>query len=214
MYIVGIDLSGPSNPADTALVVFERYESGLRLQRSIIGANDADIFDLVEGLVAGSEVAVGIDAPLSYNIGGGDRPSDADLRRHTIAAGLHPGSVMVPTMVRMVYLTLRGLSVARSLLSIPTTGVHIVEVHPGAAMALRGAPIDAVRTFKENELSRRRLLEWLEQQELHSVATAEDPGDHYVAACAAALATWKWCEGESVWSYDASAPFHPFDYAC
>jgi len=106
MHIVGIDLSGPSNSADTALLAFERYESG------------------------------------------------------------------------------------------------------------RGAPIDAVRTFKDNEQSRRRLLGWLEGQGLHLDATAEDPSDHYVAASAAALATWKWYEGESVWCYAASAPFHPFDYAC
>jgi predicted nuclease with RNAse H fold len=214
MYIVGIDLSGPSNWADTALLAFDRRESGLQLQHSIVGATDVAIFDLVAELAGHSEVAVGIDAPLSYNIGGGDRPSDADLRRHTIAAGLHPGSVMAPTMVRMVYLTLRGMSVARSLLSIPTTTVHIVEVHPGAAMALRGAPIDAVRTYKKEKEARRRLLDWLEEQGLHLDTTAEDPSDHYVAACAAALATWKWYEGESVWSYTASAPFHPFDYAC
>jgi predicted nuclease with RNAse H fold len=215
MHIVGIDLSGPSNWADTALLAFDRYESGLRLQQEpIIGATDVMIYNLVAELADRSQVAVGIDAPLSYNIGGGDRPSDADLRRHTIAAGLHPGSVMVPTLTRMVYLTLRGMSVARSLLFIPATAVHIVEVHPGAAMALRGAPVDAVRTFKDSEESRRRLLDWLEEQGLDCIATEGDPSDHYVAACAAALAAWKWYEGESVWCYAASAPFHPFDYAC
>jgi predicted nuclease with RNAse H fold len=214
MTIVGIDLSGPSNSADTALFAFGQYGSGLRLQRSIIGANDVDIFDLVAGLAGQSEVAVGIDAPLSYNIGGGDRPSDADLRRRAVAAGLHPGSVMVPTMTRMVYLTLRGVSVARSLLSIPTARLSIVEVHPGATMALRRAPIDAVRTYKKEKESRRRLLDWLGEQGLYLDATAEDPSDHYVAACAAALATWKWVEGESVWCYAAEPPFHPFAYAC
>jgi predicted nuclease with RNAse H fold len=214
MHVVGIDLSGPSNTVDTVIVAFDRHNSGLELQHSITGGTDSAILGLVAELAAHSNVAVGIDAPLSYNLGGGDRPADAELRRHIIDAGMPSGAVMAPTLNRMVYLTLRGLSVARLLLSIRSTSVSVVEVHPGAAMALRNAPIEAVRTFKDSGKSRWELLNWLQVQGLHHVATSEDPSDHYVAACGAALAAGKWQEGRPVWSYAANAPFHPFDFAC
>ena len=80
-------------------------------------------------------------------------------------------------------------------------------------MALRGAPIDAVQTFKGNEDARRQLLDWLEQQGLRSVS-AHNPSDHYVAACAAAMATWEWQVKESVCGCPADPPFHPFGFAC
>ena len=213
MIIIGIDLSGPSNAADTALVSFECQESVLKLTQSVQGASDADIFHLVSERAKESGVTVGLDAPLSYNDGGKDRPSDSELRSRIVAAGLRSGSVMTPTMNRMAYLTLRGISVAHQLLTIPSRP-SIVEVHPGAVMALRGAPIDAVRSFKKSPEARMQLLNWLEQQGLQSVVQDEFPTDHYVAACAAALATWKWSLQESVWLHSADPPAHPFDFAC
>ena len=155
----------------------------------------------------------GIDAPLSYNIGGGDRPADAALRKKIIAAGLRPGSVMVPTMTRMVYLTLRGMAVAR-LLRAAHEKTAVVEVHPGAAMVLRGAPVDDVAAFKFDSKCRLNLLAWLEGQGLRNVAAVQEPTDHYVAACGAALAAWKWHINETKWLHRAVLPFHPFDFAC
>lgn len=132
MFIVGIDLSGPSNTADTSLVVFRAEDERLLLREALSGAGDKSIYEAVSRLCTQDAVAIGIDAPLSYNPGGGDRPCDSDLRRRCIEAGMHPGSVMAPTMTRMAYLTLRGISVARSLESIPKAPPRIVEVHPGA----------------------------------------------------------------------------------
>jgi hypothetical protein len=37
------------------------------------------------------QIAVGLDAPLSYNPGGGDRPADACLRKAVVGAGLRQG---------------------------------------------------------------------------------------------------------------------------
>ena len=213
MYIIGIDLSGPSNTADTVLTSFRRDDSVLRLHQSIIGASDMQILEFITDHTSGT-VAVGIDAPLSYNPGGGHRPFDSDLQRNVIAAGLHAGSVMPPTLNRMAYLTLRGISVARMLQSIQINRPRIVEVHPGAAMALRHAPIDLVRMFKRNDTARIQLLEWLEQQGLRFTSIATDPSDHYVAACAAAFVTWKWKEEKTVWLHGAEPPLHPFDFAC
>jgi hypothetical protein len=37
--------------------------------------------------------------------------------------------------------------------------VSVVEVHPGAAMALHGAPVDAVRTFSGDAVARAAILD-------------------------------------------------------
>lgn len=214
MHIVGIDLSGPSNSGDTVVAALEKCGKELELRRTILAAADPTILESISELTHRSRVAVGIDAPLSYNVGGGDRPADSELRKLTIEAGLHSGSIMPPTMNRMVYLTLRGISVACLLLTIPDARPSIAEVHPGAALALRDSPIDAVRAFKHDEVARAQLLEWMESQGLRSVAAVDNPSDHYVAACAAALATWKWQDNDSAWLYPAKPPLHPFDYVC
>lgn len=215
MYIIGLDLSGPTNTNDTVLVVF-RAVSGNTPEhiRTITGAGDLDIMDTITGLPTDDTVIAGLDAPLSYNPGGGDRPADAVLRNKAKSAGLHPGTVMAPTMTRMAYLTLRGVALTRLLLNIPGKSCDIVEVHPGAAMALHGAPVQSVIDLKKEREARINLLAWLEARGLKGIITPDDPGDHYVAACACAFAAWKWHLGRSEWLYPASPPFHPFDVAC
>ena len=214
MKIVGVDLSGPSNLADTGLVSFRVGNKGLDLEDVVVEASDGAILDLVTSISRETRVVVGLDAPLSYNPGGGDRAGDANLRRVAIASGLHPGSVMPPTMNRMVYLTLRGISVARLIHSVGSDPPEVIEVHPGATMLLRGAPLADVRHLKSDPSARQRLLTWLEDQGLGGVAAGENPSDHYVAACAAGLAAWKWSCDQTVWKESAMPPWHPFDYAC
>ncbi len=210
MYIIGLDLSGPSNTRDTACAVFEKTADRLSYHQAHIGMTDPDIFQLVHKLASKSAVAIGIDAPLSYNPGGGDRPGDCLLRKLLVTKGAHSGSVMTPTMTRMAYLTLRGVSLTRMLDELAL----VVEVHPGATMILRDAPIEAVRTFKSDMAARYILLDWLVDQGLQGLETAENPTDHHVAACAAALATWDWIKNESAWLHAAEPPFHPYDFAC
>lgn len=212
MYVVGIDLSGPSNVADTVATVGVIKPGQLIVKEYREGLSDEAILNLVGELVAGGDVAVGLDAPLSYNPGGGLRPSDRSLRVETMAAGMHTGSVMPPTFNRMAYLTLRGITVARILNDIFMQKVRMVEVHPGAALALRGAPIEAVRRFKKEPAARMELLEWLEANGLVGALT-DAPSDHYVAACAAAYATWKWRVDEPAWVRRAEPPRHPFDFS-
>jgi len=215
MHIVGIDLSGPKNKSDTYVVVLQGENSILEINKIIPGANDKDILNCIKELLIESDTVIGIDAPLSYNIDGGDRPSDKELRKKVIALGLHPGSIMPPTMTKMVYLTLRGISVARCLLSIQTEfTLNLLEVHPGSSLALHGAPVDAICRFKNEIAARYQLLDWLELQGLHGVKSVSDPEDHYVAACAAAFAAWKWKMGEYAWIYPAEPPFSPFDFVC
>jgi predicted nuclease with RNAse H fold len=212
--IIGIDLSGPRNFADTCLVSFQERGEELQLSEVREGADDDQILEALVRLEPGEPIAIGIDAPLSYNPRGGERPSDTELRHFVHAQGGHVG-VMSPTMIRMVYLTLRGLQLTRLLERFkPQYDLRIVEVHPGACMLLRGADPSDVRAFKTDPLARGHLLDWLGRQGLKGIDRAETVGDHYVAACAAALGAWQWNAGKSIWRFAADLPHHPYDFAC
>ena len=200
MDVIGIDLSGPCNAADTAVAAFRANGRRLVLQERLVGADDAAIAALIRRAKPDADLVVGLDAPLSYNDGGGDRPADRLLRARAVAAGLPSGTVMPPTLTRMAYLTLRGITVA--------------EVHPGAACVLRGAPVEIVRALKSSAAARQQLLRWLEGEGLEGIGGGTDPGDHFVAACAAALAAWKWSLGNPAWIHPADPPWHPYDMAC
>jgi predicted nuclease with RNAse H fold len=212
--IFGIDLSGPSNTKESTLVSFEAKNNTLQMITAIEGATDQSIYDAIVKNSANVKAIVGIDAPLSYNPGGGDRNSDKDIRRHIIAKGMLSGSVMPPTLNKMAYLTLRGISVCRFLERHPNKKINIVEVHPSGSMALRGAPIKSIREMKKSTKAKQTLLQWLENQGLKRIDLSGPVTDHYVAACAAALAAWKWHLGESVWVFKSEMPFHPYDFAC
>jgi predicted nuclease with RNAse H fold len=212
--IFGIDLSGPSNTKESTLVSFKARNNSLQMTTAIEGVTDLSIYDAITENPASVKVIVGIDAPLSYNPGGGDRKSDKDLRKHIIAKGMPSGSVMPPTFSRMAYLTLRGISVSRFLESYPNKKINIVEVHPSGALALRGAPVKSIRKMKTSAKAKQILLQWLENQGLNGIDLSSSVSDHYVAACAAALAAWKWHLGESVWVFKSEMPFHPYDFAC
>ncbi len=210
---IGIDLSGPSNVQNTVVVTFQKDPTRLRRVDALFGPSDGEILAQLRTLTQQSAVAVGIDAPLSYQPGGGDRPGDRDLRQHAIRLGLRAGTVMTPTMQRMVYLTLRGIVLARMLQTLPHPP-QIVEVHPALALALHGAPVEAIRSLKTSSESRQCLLAWLETQHLHGVVRPEPTSDHYLAACAAAFAAWNWSHGRARWCFLAQPPAHPFDYTC
>jgi Uncharacterized conserved protein len=214
MRVVGIDLSGPRNFADTCLVSFEERGEEILLTEVREGADDDQILEAITSFGQTEPIAIGIDAPLSYNPKGGDRLSDSELRRLVYARGGRVG-IMPPTMIRMVYLTLRGLHLTRLLESIkPQYDLRIVEVHPGACMILRGADADDIRKFKTNSFARGHLLDWLGTKGLKGISHPETLTDHYVAACAAALGAWQWSLGKSIWYFSADLPHHPYDFAC
>jgi predicted nuclease with RNAse H fold len=211
--VLGVDLSGPANVVGTAVVSLREQDNHLRMLNAVVGVGDAGLLDLAGRASAQEEVVIGLDAPLSYNPGGGDRPADSELRALAIRRGLRPGSVMPPTTTRMVYLTLRGLGVARSLSSLGAKA-RIVEVHPAAALVLRGAKPADVRELTRSATARRDLLSWIEAQGLRGAGALDPSNDHLVAACAAALAAWGWSQGQSAWVSRASPPEHPYDFAC
>ena len=214
MRVIGIDLSGPRNVADTFVTVFETAGNHLHFMEAIEGADDQKILAAVSSAGKSERLAIGIDAPLSYNPGGGDRDSDRELRRLAFEKGGGIG-ILPPTMIRMVYLTLRGLALTRALESLrPQYDVHIVEVHPGACLLLRGAPAKDAAGFKRRMRARLKLLDWLGTQGLKGLPRAGGVADHFVASCAAALGAWQWSTGKSVWVHPAAPPWHPYDFAC
>lgn len=161
MKVVGLDLSGPANVADTCMTVFNEKGEDLNFVEAIHQADDRKILQAISRFDKNEVVVLGIDAPLSYNPGGGDRESDKELRRLVLQKGRGVG-VMTPTMTRMVYLTLRGVALTRTSEALkPHTDLRIVEVHPGACMLLRGASPKDVAEFKRNMQARLNLLKWL-----------------------------------------------------
>jgi uncharacterized protein len=202
MIIIGIDLSGPRNFADTCLVSFETRGEEIHLVDVREGADDDQILAAISRLGQRERIIIGIDAPLSYNSTGGDRPSDSELRRLVHAQGGRVG-VMPPTMIRMVYITLRGVWLTRLLESLkPQYDLGIVEVHPGACMVLRKADAGDVRKFKTEKLARRHVLDWLETKGLKDISRSseETVSDHYVAIIMSQLVLPRWEHGNGVWA--------------
>ncbi len=213
MFFLGLDLSGPTNTADTALACFELVDGRLQLAGVDQHVTDDQIYRWAGEKRQAGPLVVGLDAPLSYQPGGGDRPGDRRLRRRLIQAGLPPGSVMTPTMTRMVYLTLRGVALAHTLQSPQAPRVDVVEIHPAAVLALRGAPVESIVYLKKSQEARDALFDWMENNGLNGAVTLKGSGDHLAAACAAALGAWHWWAGRPAWLEPASPPAHPFDFA-
>lgn len=214
--IAGLDLSGPSSPQRTAAVLLEGDQTSLNLTAFLSTAGDEQILEFFLSRALDSPLVIGIDAPLSYQPGGGDRDGDRQLRRTLMEHSLPSGTVMTPTMTRMAYLTLRGISVVRllekNLKASPPP--RIAEVHPGGALLLQGAPLDFVLNFKHSQSIRSQLLGWLENQGLNGAKSLPAESDHLVAACGAALAAWKWAAGKPAWIFPADPPFHPYPILC
>jgi uncharacterized protein len=211
----GIDLSGPSNPRKTCVVVLRCRKNTAEFVQSLPVAGDSEIYALIADLLRDTPLVVGLDAPLSYQPGGGLRARDRSLRERIVARGMRHGSVMPPTFNRMAYLTLRGLGVARLISTLDVVRVQTIEVNPGATFCLRGAPLASVLAFKQKKQPEHRkiLLKWLSTQGIGSLPYSEQ-SSHFVAASGAALAAWAWSRKQSVWLAAPEPPFHPCPFAC
>ncbi len=220
MLVIGIDLSGPVNVRDTAVAIFRETTFGLEWIDGFPGETiyqeeltDVKLLSIIEDCCQkhdGSEpIVIGIDAPLSYNQKGGDRPADKYLRQFITEQGMKSGSIMAPTFQRMVYLTLRGIHLSRMIqmyIDQRQLPIRLCEVHPGAALILRQY-FDVrpnVLDYKKDELAYEKLRSSLTNIGLHDV-----PYDwfqnisHRLDACGAALAAWHWINGRSMWCYPA-----------
>ncbi len=217
MIIVGIDLSGPANHKDTAVTVFKSDEHFLQFDQLLTSASDDDILSLITCLSERNQVLVGIDAPLSYQDGGGDRELDKELREFAKELGMKPGSIMPPTLTKMIYLTARGMKLASMLTSF--TNVEVIEVHPGATLASR-IPKDQGREhilfYKHSPDSLKWIVDWMVSFGLQGIQTDFLTTSHLVDACAAAIAAWDYGHPNrhSYWVYDSLPPHHPYPFSC
>jgi predicted nuclease with RNAse H fold len=219
MRVIGIDLSGPANHKDTVLAVFQTMDESLIFEDMILDASDEMILLAIKEAALTDDVVIGIDAPLSYQDGGGDRPQDKSIRKFIKSCGLSGSSIMPPTLTKMVYLTLRGINLTRRVMEQNLNGkVRIVEVHPGAAIGTRigtKAIYHALHYKKEIE-SRKYILQWF--QTIGLIGLPEDIFDrsHQIDSCAAALAAWHWADPAktSTWYWKAISSEHPFEFCC
>ncbi len=219
MKFIGIDLSGPANHKDTVMTIFENKDAGLVFEDIIMNASDEMIISAVKSVASLGDVAIGIDAPLSYQDGGGDRPQDKSLRQFIKGYGLSGSSIMPPTLTKMVYLTLRGMGITRKItdMNLPYQ-IRIVEVHPGAAIGTRIGKeglYHALHYKKEIESSK-AILEWFETVGLHGIPIEISETSHQIDACAAALAAWHWANPtkQPAWHWDVTSDEHPFEVCC
>ena len=213
-WVCGVDLSGPANAAGTAVECFSLQDGRLDYHSSLCPASDAQIVECVGKLAESGAVAIGLDAPLSYKDGGGMRDCDKELSSRLKKKGFNFIGVMPPLLTFMAYLTLRGVVLARGLELTCGNRVHVVEVHPGAAMALQGAPKDALAVYKKSEKLPPELRGWLVNQGLHDLPEHIPGTSHQIDAAAAVLATWKWLTGKHAWLAPADPPARPYDFAC
>ncbi|RXI96535.1 DUF429 domain-containing protein [Anaerobacillus alkaliphilus] len=219
MKFIGIDLSGPANHHDTVMTVFEPGETSLVFENILLEASDEIIVSTIMKLATEGEVAIGIDAPLSYQDGGGDRPQDKGLRQCMKEFGLSGSSVMPPTLTKMVYLTLRGVALTRRVLADPAaSNIRIVEVHPGAAIGTRIGieNISHALHYKKELSSRQVVFEWFSTVGLDGIPAMVSENSHRIDACAAALAAWHWADPnkQPTWVWTETSPPHPFDVCC
>jgi uncharacterized protein len=219
MRVIGIDLSGPSNHKDTVLTVFEKQADQLKFVKLMRNMGDGRILKEILDQSHLDEVVIGIDAPLSYEDGGGDRQGDKQLRQFIVSLGMKPGSIMPPTLNRMVYLTLRGIKLSREIDNLKVCHpISIVEVHPGAVIGSRLSPKDMeyVLSYKQNLLARSFIREWLGKQKLTHLPVLIEEESHSIDACAAALGAWHWKDNllTPKWIFPANLPLHPYDYCC
>jgi uncharacterized protein len=217
--VIGIDLSGPSNPRDTVVSIFEKMNGSLKFRELISGATDEVILSRIEREAKRDSVFIGIDSPLSYQDGGGDRPADKNLRSYIKGLGMKPSSVMSPTMNRMSYLTLRGISLTRAIGTMNTSNpLRVVEVHPGAVMGSR-MPRELfpfLLSYKKDEISLARIFQFLQATDLNVLPAEVLETTHAIDSCAAALGAWYWADPylEPKWCWTAEPPLHPYDFCC
>lgn len=217
MKVIGIDLAGPANHKDTVMSVFQASEDLLVFENAMDQASDEKIFTAIQAIAAKEHVVIGIDAPLSYQDGGGDRPQDKSIRQFIKTYGLSGSSIMPPTLTKMVYLTLRGIGITRRILSANHADhIHIVEVHPGAAIGTRigSKKLHHALHYKKELESRIAIFNWFQSIGIMGIPNEFVETSHAIDSCAAALAAWHWGDmtKQPTWHWKESTDEHPFEF--
>ena len=101
-------------------------------------ASDEKIITAIQSISSKENIVIGIDAPLSYQDGGGDRPQDKSLRQFIKGYGLTGSSIMPPTLNKngLFNTPWNGIN-TKNHATEHSQNIRIVEVHPGAAIGTR-----------------------------------------------------------------------------
>ena len=89
----GIDLSGPSSPRKSCVVVLRCRKNSAVFVESLPVAGDSEIYVRIRDLSRDTPLVVGFVAPLLYQPGGGLRARDRSLRERIVEQGMRHGSV-------------------------------------------------------------------------------------------------------------------------
>ncbi|WP_321277390.1 DUF429 domain-containing protein [Thiomicrorhabdus indica] len=184
---IGIDLSGPSNTSDTALCCYDGHQVSV-----ISDLNDAQIVEFLQKIDAKTKVLLAIDAPLSYNEGGGYRDIDTALRQKLNQKGFSQLGVMPPTLTKMVYLTMRGMRLRE--LCVQFSNIQIFETHPGGSLALDGINYESIKRIKKDPLAVKQIWQQLTGRYifLEMLKCDEIPkNDHEMMSIAAMLSVYR-----------------------
>ena len=211
----GIDLSGPVNIIDTVISWFkyDRSKEKLNLIDYKIGADDYFIFNIIKDLSINNDLFLAIDAPLSYNMNGGDRESDKSLREFLKKKNIKTSSVMTPTMTRMSYLTLRGISITRILETLKKKP-KVIEVHPFVSLLINGANKEDIKNVKKNEKAKQNILNFLKKRKISKLPVIVSKNDHFISSVIAAQIAFFYSRNQYQWRTKRKFPFHPYDFVC
>lgn len=211
----GIDLSGPVNIIDTVISWFkyDRSKEKLNLIDYKIGADDYFIFNIIKDLSINNDLFLAIDAPLSYNMNGGDRESDKSLREFLKKKNIKTSSVMTPTMTRMSYLTLRGISITRILETLKKKP-KVIEVHPFVSLLINGANKEDIKNVKKNEKAKQNIFNFLKKRQISNLPVIVSKNDHFISSVIAAQIAYFYSRNQYQWRSKRKFPFHPYDFVC
>ncbi len=211
----GIDLSGPVNVIDTVIswFNFDYSKKKLVLINYKIGADDNFIFNTVKDLSKNNHLFIAMDSPLSYNMNGGDREGDKSLREFLKEKNIKTSSVMTPTMTRMSYLTLRGISITRILETL-NNKPKIIEVHPFISLLINGANKVDIDNVKKNAKAKKNILSFLKKRQISDLPIIASKNDHFLSSIIAARIAYLYSKNQYQWISKRKFPFHPYDFVC
>jgi len=167
---------------------------------------------------------IGIDSPLSNNGDNKCRESDNKLKEEIKLVNktlqkldeLNLNSVMSPMGRRMIYLTIRGVLLSRTI-HIEYPSVKIVEVHPRASLFLHFHTLIAqdIKNYKDpnGNHARENIVNCLNDNGM-LINTNQTYTDHEIDSMVAAYSAFCWRNKKSKFLFNADDPFLPFDYCC
>lgn len=203
---IGIDLSGPSNTKDTALCCFEScFDGNQIILKSDL--SDAQIYEFLQQFDSSCGVFVAIDAPLTYNEGGGYRDVDRALRKALNDKGFNKLGVMAPTMTKMVYLTLRGMRLREYCSQL--LNVEIFETHPGGALVLDQVDYQDVLQVKTQPDAIQRIWQNLTGRYPFIKSLQPPQNDHQLMATAAMLSVYRYGNQQALFEFESAVYAQP-----